>query len=348
MAKYDHIDFKPPAGAREEAKRGLEWRSEHGRGGTAVGIARARDISNGKSMSPETVRRMKAFFDRHQSDKSGEGWSPGEDGYPSNGRIAHALWGGTPGYSWSKKVVRQMNAADERSEANVASQRTLGLDIEQRSLSVEDTADFPLLSIETRSEEIEQNGEKREVRRDWIVGYAARFGVNSLDLGDFVERIDPSAFKIVTERRGRKKPLETRALFNHDPNHVLGRHPDTLKLFVDEKGLRYEVLPPESRAEIVESIRRGDVRGSSFSFVIAEGGESWSNEEGRSVRTVTKIEALYDVGPVTYPAYPDSDVNVAKRSYSEFMSRTEKRDENKEKRRKAMSDLKEYIEKHGG
>lgn len=112
--KYDHIDFSPPAGARNEAQKGLDWRKEHGRGGTEVGVARARDISNGKSLSPETVRRMKAYFDRHEADKKGEGFSTGEDGFPSAGRIAWALWGGDAGYSWAKKVVRQMESADEK------------------------------------------------------------------------------------------------------------------------------------------------------------------------------------------------------------------------------------------
>jgi len=113
--KYDHIDFTPPAGVRDEAQKGLDWRKEHGRGGTAVGVARARDLSNGVAVSPETIRRMKAFFDRHEVDKKGEGYSPGEDGFPSAGRIAWAIWGGDPGYSWAKKVVKQMNAADENS-----------------------------------------------------------------------------------------------------------------------------------------------------------------------------------------------------------------------------------------
>jgi hypothetical protein len=111
--KYEHIDFTPPKGAREEAQRGLDWRNEHGRGGTEVGVARARDVSNGENLSPETVRRMKAFFDRHESNEDAEGFSPGEDGFPSNGRIAHALWGGDAGYAWAKKVVRQMEAADD-------------------------------------------------------------------------------------------------------------------------------------------------------------------------------------------------------------------------------------------
>lgn len=667
-AKYDHIDFKPPSGVRSEAQKGLDWRSEFGRGGTAIGIARARDLSNGTKISPETARRMKAFFDRHQSDKNAEGWSPGEKGFPSNGRIAHALWGGDAGYAWSRKLVRQMEAAEnrgfcptgqgggidnscsskggsagsggsddfgsypkgyestpsltgkgaisgyhgkggpgpkgathevkvdqdgkggwkytthqlgpdglhpvydsinnksgfktredalndatkdlppinqgaykasvdgswkpdtskrppnpfsrkpgkpgrpgrlpkpkKRSEAADAARsirefleergfcptgsgggidnscsskggggggggggkgkgggkgdtwgdpparkerdygdegyaaagkkaeslgfkgdtayevahpahlavgstihvkapngaeaygevahiekspdgksyqtvlnspqrgkdndmlRPVSIDItpgseihslsgnythkkwspssgkrirpskekygpsylhkklrsvqlnsrvETRSLCLDDFSDddaFPLLRVERRCD---GDCGKEEA---WLVGYAARFGVNSLKMDDFYERIDPGAFSIVTERRGRKSPLETRALFNHDPNYLLGRFPNTLRMKVDEHGLRYEIKMPESRSDLVESIERGDIRGSSFSFVIAPGGEEWSVEEGRSIRTVKSIASLIDVGPVTFPAYPDASVAVARRSYDEFM-----------------------------
>lgn len=98
------MNYKPNDGMKTEAKKALEMRSEHGRGGTAVGIARARDIVNGKSLPIETVARMYSFFSRHEVDKKGKGWSPGEEGYPSNGRIAWGLWGGDPGYSWSKKI----------------------------------------------------------------------------------------------------------------------------------------------------------------------------------------------------------------------------------------------------
>lgn len=91
MAKYDNIDFTPPQGVRAEAAKGLEWRREFGRGGTAVGVARARDLKNGVKISPRTARRMKAYFDRHQPDKQAKGFRPSESGYPSAGRIAWAL-----------------------------------------------------------------------------------------------------------------------------------------------------------------------------------------------------------------------------------------------------------------
>ena len=111
--RYEGIDFSPPQGARTEAQRGLDWRREHGRGGTEVGIARARDIANGSNLSPDTMRRMLAFFTRHERNKQAEGFRPGEDGFPSNGRIAWALWGGDPGFAWARKVVNQMNSRDE-------------------------------------------------------------------------------------------------------------------------------------------------------------------------------------------------------------------------------------------
>ena len=96
--------FKPTSGMVQEAERGLAWRKEHGRGGTAVGIARARDIVSGKNLSAQTVKRMFSFFSRHEVDKKAKGFRPGEKGFPRNGRIAWALWGGDPGFSWSRKI----------------------------------------------------------------------------------------------------------------------------------------------------------------------------------------------------------------------------------------------------
>lgn len=110
--RYDHIDFTPPAGVRDGARRGLEMRREHGRGGTAVGVARARDLSNGATISPATAKRMHSYFSRHEVDKQGTGFSPGEDGYPSAGKVAWLLWGDDAGAAWARKLVEQMRAAD--------------------------------------------------------------------------------------------------------------------------------------------------------------------------------------------------------------------------------------------
>ena len=106
----DEDGFVAPKGAREEAQRGLDWRREYGRGGTEVGIARARDIARGARLSADTMRRMKSFFARHEStSKGGEGFSPGEPGYPSNGRIAWALWGGDAGKRWAETIVERLD-----------------------------------------------------------------------------------------------------------------------------------------------------------------------------------------------------------------------------------------------
>jgi len=111
MALKD-IDRTPTSGMVAEAKKGLEWRKEFGRGGTAVGVARARDIING-DLSLSSIKRMFSFHSRHQVDKKAEGYRQGEEGYPSAGRIAIALWGGDAGFSWSKKKVAQIKKEEE-------------------------------------------------------------------------------------------------------------------------------------------------------------------------------------------------------------------------------------------
>ncbi len=90
----------PPQAVRNNAKRGLELREKHGRGGTAVGVARARDLSNGKALSLDTLKRMNSYFARHEVDKKGEGW-----GVDSAGYIAWLLWGGDAGRSWAKQIT---------------------------------------------------------------------------------------------------------------------------------------------------------------------------------------------------------------------------------------------------
>jgi HK97 family phage portal protein len=116
--QYEGINFTPPEGVRSEAKKGLEWRRQYNRGGTAVGVARARDLSSGKNISPDTAKRMKSYFARHEVDKKGKGFSPGEDGYPSAGRIAWALWGGDAGQAWANKLVRQMESSQANAQEN--------------------------------------------------------------------------------------------------------------------------------------------------------------------------------------------------------------------------------------
>lgn len=110
--RFAAVDLTPTDGMVEEAKRGLEWRRKYNRGGTEVGVARARDIANRKKLSPETVRRMVSYFARHEVDKDGKGFRPADQGFPSAGRIAWALWGGDAGQSWANRKAKELDRAE--------------------------------------------------------------------------------------------------------------------------------------------------------------------------------------------------------------------------------------------
>jgi len=148
-----------------------------------------------------------------------------------------------------------------------------------------------------------------------VVGYAAVFNRESDDLGGFVEVIRPGAFRNVL------KNADVRALFNHNPDHVLARTPDTLKLYEDETGLRYEFEAPNTTAgnDLLESLRRRDVRESSFAFRVKSDGQKWSKRsDGTNLRELIEVDFLPDVSPVTYPAYPNT--TVAKRSLQDWQN----------------------------
>jgi hypothetical protein len=104
----ESINMTPPESVAKAARRGLELRKKYGRGGTAVGVARARDLANRNSLSPSTIARMVSFFARHGSN---EGKNKQDNGEPSNHFIAWLLWGSNAGRSWANKVWRQIQAA---------------------------------------------------------------------------------------------------------------------------------------------------------------------------------------------------------------------------------------------
>ena len=96
-----------PKSAQAEAKKALEWRKEEKRGGTNVGLNTARTLAAGGQIGIEKVRHIAKYFPRHEVDKKGKGWKPGEDGFPSNGRIAWALWGGDAAWRWARAIVER-------------------------------------------------------------------------------------------------------------------------------------------------------------------------------------------------------------------------------------------------
>jgi HK97 family phage prohead protease len=116
-----------------------------------------------------------------------------------------------------------------------------------------------------------------------------------------VERVMAGAFDEVL-----KAGTDCAALYNHDPNYLLGRtSAGTLTLEKTAAGLRYSITPPDSPLSkgIVESVKRGDLTGSSFSFTVKGEGQHWIRQGKLCVREIYSINRLYDVGPVVFPAY---------------------------------------------
>lgn len=137
-----------------------------------------------------------------------------------------------------------------------------------------------------------------------IVGHAAVFDSLSEELWGFHEKIAPGAFKRTL------KKADVRALFNHDPNYVLGRSKSsTLKLAEDDQGLAIEVDPPDTQwaRDLLVSMRRGDITQMSFGFRAIK--ERWEGTLDNPIRVLEEVE-LFDVSPVTFPAYPETDVQV--------------------------------------
>lgn len=137
---------------------------------------------------------------------------------------------------------------------------------------------------------------------EYFDGHAANIG-EIADLGWFTEEIMPGAFDDVLGD-------DVRGLFNHDPDQILGRtKANTMVLSVDEKGLRYSIRynPNDpDHVRVMQKVKRGDVSQSSFSFDVKDA--KWSTRNGKDHRQIFKFQALYDVAPVTYPAYENTTV----------------------------------------
>ena len=163
---------------------------------------------------------------------------------------------------------------------------------------------FDLTSLEVRA----KKGEPKK-----IVGYAAVFDSLSEPMYGFRERIQRGAFAESVQAD------DIRALWNHNADHVLGRNrAGTLRLQEDDRGLRIEITPPgaEWARGLMESIERGDVSQMSFGF--QKQVDSWDETDPSNIiRTLVKVK-LFDVSPVTYPAYPETSVNV--RTAEEIMN----------------------------
>ena len=180
---------------------------------------------------------------------------------------------------------------------------------------------------EFRAEEVE---DKLQFR-----GYAAVFNELSEDLGGFRERISPGAFgeSVLQD--------DVRALFNHDPNYVIGRNKSgTLRLLEDEKGLYFEAEAPDTQwaRDLKASVDRGDINQCSFGFIAKE--DDWQMEGGADTRTLQRCQ-LFDVSIVTYPAYTGTNVRSASEVYQQVKS------ERDEAVKQEQQDIKLKLELYG-
>jgi|KBSSwiStaDraftv2_1062776.scaffolds.fasta_scaffold166415_3 HK97 family phage prohead protease len=139
--------------------------------------------------------------------------------------------------------------------------------------------------------------------RPRLIGFASVYNSKSLDLGGFVEIVRPGAFK-----RTLAAGADVRALVNHDPSLIIGRtKAGSLILTDDDRGLRVEITPPDTQTgrDIVENVRNGNIDGMSFGFITRK--DAWDVGVTPALRELLDVELL-DVSPVTYPAYPKTDI----------------------------------------
>ena len=319
VREVSDIDLTPTQGMIEEAEKALEWRKEFGRGGTDVGVGTANAIIENK-ITPERVKRMFSYLSRHEVDKKGEGFNAGEDGYPSAGRIAWGLWGGDAAFTWSENKTKKIKMEENKGMESAPQEMRRTPETEVRTFTIE--------NLELRAEDDE----------NVVVGYGSVFNSLSNELGGFREIIAPGAFD------GRLED-DVRFLFNHDPNMLLARSTNgTLKMSIDEVGLRYEAAIPDTSVgrDIITLLKNNTLSENSFAFVVED--DSWEVKEGMNVRTINKVSMLADISLVSYPAYSDAKT-VALRSMEVWQKEQEEKvmQENlakeKEEREKEEKDL---------
>lgn len=170
--------------------------------------------------------------------------------------------------------------------------------------------------------EIRTDGEQEQKK---IVGYALKFNTWSDNLGGFVETIDRHALDNCDM-------TDVRCLIDHDSQKILGRTTNvTLKLTVDDIGLRYECIPSDTTyaRDLMVNMESGNINQCSFGFILNYDNkdcDSWEYDEERDIykRTLKDVKQLFDVSPVTYPAYSQTECVVAQRKLDNIKNDLEK------------------------
>lgn len=198
-----------------------------------------------------------------------------------------------------------------------------------------------IYNLETRVETTENN-------KDVVVGYGSVFNSRSENLGGFFEYISPTAITDETIKNS-----DVRALINHNPDLILARSKfgeGNLNLSIDETGLKYSYELPDTTygRDLGVNLKNGNISQSSFAFTIAEGGDSWTTDDnGNDIRTINKIDRLFDISSVTYPAYNEasSDLVIAQRGLQKYKESIKRKDEENDLVKRSLAKLKIEIAK---
>jgi HK97 family phage major capsid protein/HK97 family phage prohead protease len=295
------IDLMPTDGMRAEAERYRAWKADGEPGGTEVAATRASQILSGDELSSDTVITMAAWFARHEVDKAGEGFSPGEDGYPSPGRVAWAAWGGDPGQTWADaKAARIKAARDERgmkseATATVETQPVHGL-MELRELNSQPLRRVASFDYATAARGMKPDDDDR---RTLEFSFSSEAPV---DRWFGPEVLSHAEGALDMSRLNDGAPL----LWNHDPDRVLGV---VERAWLDDG--RGMVAVRFSRSAFAEEkygeIRDGILRNVSVGYSIADAQPMRAN--GQDGILATSWQA-HEVSIVSVPA--DQSVGIGR------------------------------------
>jgi HK97 family phage prohead protease len=284
MAK---VDLSAPSYMRENASLGLKYlRDGFGGDGLTDGTKQAaREMSQGR-ISENKVRKMAAWFARHQVDgKAPQNSDQSDSGYPGPGLVAWLLWGGDSNFSnraqdWAERKIEALNAeSDNTPRSNMKK-------IERRTFTVK--------GLEARQSD---DGSMT------LAGYAAVFNESSVPL-PFKETIMPGAF-----RKTLSETPDVRMLINHEGLPIARTKNGTMTLIEDERGLYFtaELADTSDARDIYALVSRGDVDQMSFAFRVIR--QKWSEDRTRRILSEVSL-ADGDVSVVTYPAYPTTSVEA--------------------------------------
>ena len=336
------MDYKPPKAVQAEARRALQWIEDGhaGQGFTDTGRKRASDLARGAAVSRDTIGRIANYLARHESDKQGKGWSPGDEGYPSPGRVAWAAWGGDPAKTWTAGILKseEKSARDgcecwdgycrvpgtqpcepgscEKCDAHRACE-----DEESERSGTRNGAGMTAMALRNRERILDVREERSgatpfEFREDADTGYVILRGYAATyepydcyggpDAGGWVEQLRANAF----DRTLQAQP-DVMLLLNHTGAPLARTKSGTMSLSVDRRGLvveaRLDPSDPDVQA-LLPKMRRGDLDEMSFAFRVKD--QEWNADYTH--RTITEVSLQKgDVSVVNYGMNPNTRVAIA-------------------------------------